>query len=73
MRGRKSCMGRYRCGYRRRGGGGAVQAFVARRRVSQADKPREYWVGVLGQDWARVELERVEDASLGNPMERRAS
>ena len=56
-----------------RGGGAAVQAFVARRRVSQADKPREYWVGVLGQDWARVELERVEDASLGNPMERRAS
>ncbi|KIP07189.1 hypothetical protein PHLGIDRAFT_429279 [Phlebiopsis gigantea 11061_1 CR5-6] len=56
-----------------KGGSTAVQAFVARRKVSQVDKSREYWVGVLGQDWARVELERVEDASLGNPMERRAS
>lgn len=49
-----------------------VQAFVSRRKVSQADKPREYWLGVLGQDWARVELEKVSDATLGNPMEQRS-
>lgn len=46
-----------------------VQEFVARRKVSQADKPREYWMSVLGQDWAKVELERVNDPLLRNPME----
>lgn len=56
-----------------KGKSGEVQAFVSKRKVSQIDKPREYWVGALGQDWARVELAKVSDASLGNPMERHAS
>ena len=51
------------------GGSKAVQDFVTRRKVSQVDKPREYWNGVLNQDWARVELEKVKDAALRNPME----
>ncbi|GJE95288.1 hypothetical protein PsYK624_114710 [Phanerochaete sordida] len=51
-----------------KGGSAEVRAFVAKRRVSQADMPREYWAGVLGQDWARVQLDKVDDPAFGNPM-----
>jgi hypothetical protein len=51
------------------GGSQAVQDFVTKRKVSQADKPWDYWKGVLGQAWARVELEKVNDPVLHNPME----
>ncbi|EKM51458.1 uncharacterized protein PHACADRAFT_263595 [Phanerochaete carnosa HHB-10118-sp] len=55
-----------------KGGSKEVRAFVAKRKVSQVDKPWEYWTGVLGHDWARVELEKVNDSSLCNPMEGRS-
>lgn len=44
--------------------------FILRRQQSQVEKPKEYWADVTRSDWARVELEKVHDSTLGNPMSR---
>ncbi|KAI0781696.1 hypothetical protein BC629DRAFT_1594425 [Irpex lacteus] len=46
----------------------AVQNFVKKRKVSQRDRTVEYWAKALGQDWARVQLERVREMS-NDPMQ----
>ena len=53
------------------GGGTAVQTFVRRRKVSQRDRTAEYWAKALGQDWGRVQLERVRGMTV-NPMQAEA-
>ncbi|KAI0086846.1 hypothetical protein BDY19DRAFT_333632 [Irpex rosettiformis] len=50
------------------GGGAAVQNFIRRRKFSQRDKTADYWRKALGQDWARVQLERVSEMTV-NPMQ----
>lgn len=50
------------------GGGAQVRRFIERRRLSQKERSVEYWAKAFGESWARVELDRVRDGSLPNPM-----
>lgn len=54
------------------GGGRDVLSFIQKRQVSQTARSWEYWEKALSEDWARVELEKVNDPALGNPMEKTA-
>ncbi|KAJ3551253.1 hypothetical protein NM688_g4808 [Phlebia brevispora] len=56
-----------------RGGGDEVLDFIQKRKLSQASRTREYWDSALKEDWAKVVLEKVNDAALKNPMEKSAS
>ena len=56
-----------------KGGGPEVLQFVQKRQMSQRARTPEYWRGALQDDWARVELEKVNDPALGNPMEKLSS
>lgn len=51
------------------GRGKDVLNFIQKRQVSQTARSREYWEKALSEDWARVELEKVTDNALRNPME----
>lgn len=50
------------------GKGTEVRRFIERRKISQKERTVEYWTKALGENWARVEMERVSDTSLQNPM-----
>ncbi|TFK53639.1 hypothetical protein OE88DRAFT_1733531 [Heliocybe sulcata] len=54
-------------------GGSEVEKFIKERSESGRKKSKDTWEQLFGATWAKVDLRRVDDAALGNPMEEKSA